>query len=118
MAIFNKPAVKGRDDFYLALVCQCSSYCQQQEFGADSQLQLIISQWCDGIKIKEDVKDVKISSDVRKQVNLSKNISVMNSTYIQVYQKRQRLNSDDSLQGREKKRRKSSMDSLEGDWSN
>ena len=68
VAVFTKPAVKGRDDYYIAIVCQCSTYCQQQEFGADSQLQLIISQWCDGIKIKEDIKDVKISSDVRKQV--------------------------------------------------
>lgn len=54
-------------------MCQCSTYCQQQEFGADSQLQLIISQWHEGIKIKEDVKDVKISSDVRKQVRLKLN---------------------------------------------
>ena len=68
IALFSKPAVKSRDDFFISLVCQCSTYCQQQEFGSDSQLQLIISQWTDGIKTKEDIKDIRISSDVRKQV--------------------------------------------------
>ena len=69
MAIFEKLAVRSRDEFEIAMVPQCSSYCMSQENGVGTQLQLIVQQWTSEIMVKEDVKMIKIASDLRKQVN-------------------------------------------------
>ena len=68
VALFKKPKVRARDDYNMLMVFQCSTYCVMQDLGLDSILQLQITQWSNGIKIKEDTKVINISSDVRKQV--------------------------------------------------
>ena len=68
MAIFDKLAVRSRDEFEIAIVPQCSTYCMSQENGPGTQLQLVVQQWTQDVMTKEDVKPIKIASDLRKQV--------------------------------------------------
>ena len=41
-----------------------------QEHGPGTQLQLIVQQWAQNVVLKEDIKRIKIASDLRKQVIL------------------------------------------------
>ena len=60
---------KAKDDFFMSIIPQCSTYCQSQlSGGSDVQLLLVISQWKGEVMVKEDSKRIKISSDVKKQV--------------------------------------------------
>ena len=68
VAIFENFAVRAKDEFEIAMVPQCSSYCMSQENGDGSQLQLIVQQWSQNVVVKEDAKQIKIASDLRKQV--------------------------------------------------
>ena len=68
MAIFDKLSVRSRDEFEIAMVPQCSSYCMSQENGIGTQLQLVVQQWAQNVMVKEDIKAIKIASDLRKQV--------------------------------------------------
>ena len=70
MAIFDKLNVRSRDEYEMAMVPQCSSYCMCQENGMGTQLQLVVQQWSQDVLVKEDVKPIKIASDLRKQVRL------------------------------------------------
>ena len=69
MAIFDNFAVRTRDEFEIAMVPQCSSYCLSQESGSGSQLQILVQQWVKDVVVKEDTKRIKIASDLRKQVS-------------------------------------------------
>ena len=68
MALFKDLKVRTRDEFEFAMVPQCSSYCLQMENGVDAQIILVVQQWLNNVKVKEDWKKVKIASDLRKQV--------------------------------------------------
>ena len=99
MATFDVSKMKPRDDFYINMVLQCSTYCQQQINGPNTSLELVVNQWSNGIMVKEDKKKVKIATDVKKQVECYN---------------RKRLRSDDSPRDAKKSRRESDWS---GEWS-
>ena len=70
MALFENLNLRARDEFEVGMVPQCSSYCMSQENGIGSQLQLVVQQWLQNVVVKEDVKQIKIASDLRKQVKV------------------------------------------------
>ena len=79
--MFKNLQVRTRDEYEFAVVPQCSSYCIQMENRSDTQLILLVQQWKDDVKVKEDFKSVKIASDLRKQVSLKEKATPCGSQY-------------------------------------
>ena len=87
-AIIDDFEVRPRDTFEFYMVPQCSTWCHTEQFGKDIQLEIICSQWVQGVKVKEDRKAIEIVSDIRKKIYSGKRTRANTSSDDEISSKR------------------------------